>query len=162
MKRASAFLLAMLSLSGVLLFSTTAEAQMRGGLWERGQRSERPDRIRLHERLNLSAEQEQKLMSLRTVHQQQMIDMRAELQKLRLDIRAEMRKDNPDLRAIENLVRRQESLRTEQQLARIKHWNEVRNILTPEQREIWQQYRRGLGDFGDRPGRFHRHHRHRW
>ncbi len=142
-------------LAGLLFFSSTLDAQMRGGFGDRGERGfrgERPDRIRVHERLDLTSEQEAQLSEFRTQHQKQMIDKRAEVQKLRLSIREEMRQESPDMSAIENMVEQQGAILTEMMHARVSHWNNVRDVLTPEQREIWQQYRRGFGEFGDRRG----------
>ncbi len=149
-------------LAGLLFFSASLDAQMRGGFGERGMRGERPDRMRLHERLDLTAEQESKLSGIRSVHQKQMIDKRAELQKIRLSLQEEMRKDTPDMQAIENMIKEQESIRTNLQRARVTHWNDVREVLTPEQREIWQKHRRGFGELGDRRGSWRRHSRGRW
>ena len=150
-------------LAGLLFFSSSLEAQMRGGGYgDRGQRGERSDRVRIYDRLDLTSEQQNKLDGIRTAHRKQMIDKRAEIQKIRLTIQAEMRKDEPDMQAIEEKVKEQESLRTNMQLARVRHWNDVREVLTPEQREIWQQHRRGFGDFGERRGSSRRGHRGRW
>lgn len=153
-----------LLLAGLLLFSSSLEAQKRGGGHaDRGYRGERPDRVRLHDRLDLTEEQQSKLDGIRTAHQKKMIDNRAEFQKIRLSVREETRKAEPDMRAIEDLVKKQETLRTAMQLERIKHWNNIREVLTPEQQEIWQQHRRGFGEFGDRRGHGRRgHHRGRW
>jgi len=155
-------------MAGILLFGASLEAQIRGGYGERGPRGERPDRVRLHEQLDLTAEQESKLSEIRITHQKQMIDRQADLRKLRLSIQEEMQKENPDMAAVENLIKNQESLRTTLQLERIQHWNEVREILTPEQRELWQQNRRGFREFrdfrghGDRRGYSRRQPRGRW
>jgi len=155
-------------MAGILLFGASLEAQIRGGNGERGPRGERPDRVRVHEQLDLTAEQESKLSEIRISHQKQMIDRQADLRKLRLSIQEEMQKENPDMAAVENLIKNQESLRTTLQLERIQHWNEVREILTPEQRELWQQNRRGFREFrdfrghGDRRGYSRRQPRGRW
>jgi Spy/CpxP family protein refolding chaperone len=152
-------------MAGFLVFSTSLEAQIRGGYGERGSRGERPDRVRLHEQLDLTGDQESKLSEIRTAHQKQMIDKQAELRKLRLSIQEEMRKDNPDMTAVQTLIRNQESLRTNVQLERIKHFNDIREVLTPEQREIWQKNRREFrdwGSFGERRGHPRRQERGRW
>lgn len=150
-------------LAGLLFFSSSLDAQLRWDRFgERGPRGERPGRVLLHERLGLTTEQESKLTGIRTAHQKQMIDKRAELQKIRLSICEEMRKDAPDMNAIEELVKKQEAVRTTMQLARVQHWNNVREVLTPEQREIWQQHRRGFGEFGDRRWSGRRGPRGRW
>jgi len=151
-----------LVLVGLFLLTSSLDAQMRGGFGERGMRGERPHRMWLHEMLDLTAEQESRLSALRTAHQTQMIDKRAELQKIRISIREEMVKDAPDMTAVKNMIKKQEEIRTNLQLARVKHWNDVREILTPEQREIWQKHRRGFGEFGDRRGSWRRHSRGRW
>lgn len=147
-------------LAGLLFFSSTLDAQMRGGeRGERGFRGERPDRVRIYDKLDLTSGQEAQLSELRTQHQKQMIDKRGELQKLRLSIRQEMRQETPDMSAIENMVEQQGELRIEMKLARVSHWNNVREVLTPEQREIWQEHRRGFGEFGERRGSWRRGYR---
>jgi Spy/CpxP family protein refolding chaperone len=162
MKHSNRFTLAMLAIIGALLFTTVTEAQFRGGDRERGPRSERRDRVLLHERLNLTEEQEKHLTQIRMEFQKRMIDSRGEVQKNRLDIRSEMDRDQSDMTKVEELVKRQEGLRTEQHLARVKHWMAINEILTPEQREIWKEHRRGFGDFGDRRGSGRRIPRGRW
>jgi Spy/CpxP family protein refolding chaperone len=144
------------------MFTTVTEAQFRGGDRERGPRYDRRDRVLLHERLNLSEEQDKQLTQIRMEFQKRMIDSRSELQKNRLDIQSEMDKDQPDMTKIEELVKKQERLRTEQQLARVNHVRTISEILTPEQREIWKEHRRGFGDFGDRRGPGRRMPRGRW
>ncbi len=146
-------------LAGLLFFSSTLDAQMRGERGERGFRGERPDRVRIYDKLDLTSGQEAQLSELRTQHQKQMIDKRGELQKLRLSIRQEMRQETPDMSAIENMVEQQGELRIEMKLARVSHWNNVREVLTPEQREIWQEHRRGFGEFGERRSSWRRGYR---
>ncbi len=146
-------------LAGLLFFSSTLDAQMRGERGERGFRGERPDRVRIYDKLDLTTGQEAQLSELRTQHQKQMIDKRGELQKLRLSIRQEMRQETPDMSAIENMVEQQGELRIEMKLARVSHWNNVREVLTPEQREIWQEHRRGFGEFGERRSSWRRGYR---
>jgi Spy/CpxP family protein refolding chaperone len=142
--------MSLLSLAALLLFATSLDAQMRGRDSERGFRGDGPRRAEIHNELNLTEEQETKLTALRTEHQKAMIDKRAALQKARLDIRTEMVKDQPDMQAIERMIKNRETLRSEMQLNQVKHWNEIREILTPEQREIWNQHKRSFGERGAR------------
>jgi periplasmic protein CpxP/Spy len=150
MKRTKLRSMSFFSLIALLLFVTSLDAQMRGRESERGLRGDGPRRAEIHNELNLTEEQETKLTALSAEHQKAMIDKRAALQKARLDIRAEMVKDQPDMQAVEKMIRNREALRSEMQLNRVQHWNEIREMLTPEQREIWNQHKRSIGERGMR------------
>ena len=91
------------------------------------------------EKLNLSSEQKDKISELRTKHQKEMVDLRAELQKKMIDKR-ELR--NSDLTRSELLssVNGINGIKNQIAIARANHQMDVYELLTPEQRKIWQEH----------------------
>lgn len=91
------------------------------------------------EKLNLTEEQQDKISELRTKHQKEMIDLRAELQKKMIDKR-ELR--NSDLTRSELLssVNEINEIKNQIAISRANHRMDVSELLTPEQRKIWQEH----------------------
>ncbi len=111
----------------------------------------------LMEKLNLTDAQKKQLDAMRTEMQKKSVEVRGKIQLARIDLRDLMHADDPDRTAIRKKLDEIASLRTQQQLARIDHWFDVRKILTPEQQKIWKSDLRGLmmdhgRQWGDRRG----------
>jgi Spy/CpxP family protein refolding chaperone len=100
--------------------------------------------------LNLTKDQSDKIADLRDKQQRRAIDLRAQIQTAQLDLRKLMRADKPDKAAIGKQVDRLSGLRADLQKSRIGTMLDVREILTPEQREKMRG-RMGMMDEDDAP-----------
>jgi Spy/CpxP family protein refolding chaperone len=85
--------------------------------------------------LDLTKEQRDKIAEIRDKQERNAIRMRADLETARLDMRRLIRADKPDRAAINRQVERMASLRSDLEKARIGMMLDVRDVLTPEQRE---------------------------
>ncbi|MFO7445779.1 MAG: Spy/CpxP family protein refolding chaperone [Ignavibacteriaceae bacterium] len=95
----------------------------------------------IHDSLNLTDEQKDKVKALRLNHQRMMIDLRANLQKAKLDAR-ELRNDDKVSRSdVISSVEKMNKIKNEMALARANHKMDVYEVLTPAQKEIWQDLR---------------------
>jgi Spy/CpxP family protein refolding chaperone len=150
------------ALGAVMLFFVFSSMSYAQGRAEPRERGFRGDRERIHTRLNLTEEQDATINTLRAEHRKKMIDIRSEIRKIQVDLEAELKADNPDMNKVEGLVKQQENLRTTQRLGQISHRNEVSALLTPEQREIYNQRYMGYRDTWDRRGGMRRGGNGRW
>jgi Spy/CpxP family protein refolding chaperone len=108
--------------------------------------------------LDLTKEQRETITDVRTEFQKQAIDMRADMQKLRLDLQEQIREDKPNRKAIEATVDKITAQQNTMMKARVKTHLDVREVLTPEQREKFdaRSWKQGMGKGrGRRPGRGH-------
>lgn len=128
-------------LSIIFIFALFADvnAQMRKDRKERSPR--------LHEELNLTAEQESKLDDLRNEHQKQMIDLRAELDKARLENQTLRRSDELNRSDILDQTNKMNSIKNKMAEMRTNHFMDVYSNLNDEQRKIWKDQKQ------DRPDR---------
>ncbi len=85
--------------------------------------------------LGLSEKQIDDLKAIRTRAEKDTIKKRAELQLARVDLRELLHKDQVDMKAVEASLKKAESVRTDLKLAHIKAREEIKAILTPEQRK---------------------------
>jgi Spy/CpxP family protein refolding chaperone len=85
--------------------------------------------------LGLSEKQIDDLKAIRTRVEKDAIKKRAELQLARVDLREFLHKDQVDMKAVEASLKKVESVRTDLKLAHIKAREEMKAILTPEQRK---------------------------
>jgi Spy/CpxP family protein refolding chaperone len=99
--------------------------------------------------LDLSKEQRDKIADLRDKQQRNGIRLRSDLETARLDMRRLLRADKPDRAAINRQVERMASLRSDLEKARIGMMLDVRDVLTPEQREKMRGAM--LGEDGEGP-----------
>lgn len=96
------------------------------------------DRRDFMEKLNLTTEQQQKMQSIRTKYQPQMDDIREEIRTEREKLRQMMtNNDSPDnLRSQHNKIA---SLNQRMGDLRFQSMLEMREVLTSEQRQQWNQ-----------------------
>lgn len=110
-------------------------------------------RQNIYSKLNLTDEQQNKIEQLRINHQKKMVDLKADIEKSQLDLKDLMTKGNYSrtdyLKAVQNISKKKELLATE----RANHQMDVYEILTPEQKEIWNDFRGSTDRFGMRQNR---------
>lgn len=141
----------------ILIMAGTSTAQL----------DQRQRRDRIHDKLNLTAEQETKIQKLRIEHQKKMIELKADLEKAKVDARETRTNDNISRSDVVNNIERINKIKNEIALSAANHRMDVYEILTPEQREIWQKEegprmdgrgRQGDGQFQKKDGmRLNRH-----
>jgi len=95
--------------------------------------------------MKLTPEMEQRFQGLRAEFQKAMVRQRAEIDLAGIDMRELMDAEEPDKSAIGRKMKEVSDLQHEQQLAGLDHRFAVREMLTPEQREIWKNHHRGRG-----------------
>lgn len=92
------------------------------------------------EKLNLSKEQQDKISELRAKHQKEMIDLKAELQKKMIDKR-ELRNSDFTRAELLSSVKEINEIKNKIAIARANHQMDIYELLTPEQRKIWQVHK---------------------
>jgi len=85
--------------------------------------------------LGLSDQQIEALKAIRIRVEKDTIKKRADLQLARVDLRELLHKDPVDMSAVEANLKKAESVRTDLRLSHIKAREEIKAILTPEQRK---------------------------
>lgn len=111
-------------------------------------------RQNIYSKLNLTDEQQDKIEQLRINHQKKMVDLRADLEKSQLELKDLMIKGNYSrtdyLKIVQNIQKKREVMSTE----RANHQMDIYEILTPEQKEIWNNYHGNFDGFGMKNKRF--------
>lgn len=152
-------IIGLLTFTFIFLIVTDVNAQKR--------REMRENQGRMHEQLNLTDQQKIKLDELRIKHQEQMIDFRAELDKARLEMQKLRKSDKLNRSDVINQTKKMSSIRNKIAEARANHMMDMYEMLTDEQRKIWNDLKmdrpklrdsgkKGLWDrgFKDRGKRF--------
>ncbi len=103
---------------------------------------------RMFEKLNLTDDQKDKIEQLRLKNQEEMIDLRADMQKKRLAVKELQQKGNYSRSDYLNLVNDLNASRDKIALARANHRMDVYEILTDQQKEIFNH----MPMMGDRHG----------
>jgi len=85
--------------------------------------------------LGLSDQQIDALKAIRIRVTKDTIKKSADLQLARVDLREILQKDPVDMKAVETSLKKVESARTDLKLTHIKAWQEMKAVLTPEQRK---------------------------
>ncbi len=85
--------------------------------------------------LGLDDKQMAALKALRSKTMKEMIKKRAEVQTAGIELKDLLDKDPVNMKAVETAVKKNESLKTEMVLAHIKAREEMKALLTPEQRK---------------------------
>lgn len=104
---------------------------------------------RNHEQLNLTDQQKAKLEDLRMQHQEKMVDMRAELDKARIETQRLRRSDKLNRSDVINQTKKMSNIRNKMAEARANHMMDVYELLTDEQRKIWNDLKYDKPRFKD-------------
>ena len=91
----------------------------------------------IHEKLNLTPEQEKKIEDLRTSHQKKMIDLRADMAKLHLEKKELLNKGNYDRKAFLALEDKIMKQRNTIETSMANHRMDVYELLDANQKVIW-------------------------
>ena len=98
-------------------------------------------RIKADDPLKLTAEQKKLFKEMRLKHQKEVLPIQNELRVKELDLKTEMTADRPNMRKIEGIIDDIAKLKANVQKKRIAHRFEMRDQLTEEQKEIWNDMR---------------------
>ncbi len=86
-------------------------------------------------RLELTAEQEKQILTLRQEFYKKSLPLRQRLQQLRLELRQLWAEEKPDAAAINKKLTEMSPLRIELRAMTLETWAEMKKALTPEQLE---------------------------
>lgn len=114
----------------ILLLSATTVFGQRGRNFERSRPEPRQECLVE----NLTPEQEAKIQQLRTVQVENRLKHRSKMDELRARQRTLMLEKTPDMNAVNAVVDQMTALRGEMMKESIKHRQEIRSLLTDEQR----------------------------
>jgi Spy/CpxP family protein refolding chaperone len=91
------------------------------------------------EKLNLTDAQKDKISDLRSKNQKEMIDLRADLEKKMIDMK-DLKKDPKLTRdGLISAVKDINGIKDQIAIARANHMMDLYEVLTPEQKKIWQE-----------------------
>ena len=93
--------------------------------------------------LGLDEKQKEALRALRSKTMKYMLKKRADKQIAGIELKDLLDKDPVDMKAVEASVKKSESLRTEMFLAHIKAREEMKSLLTPDQRKRLKEMMEG-------------------
>jgi len=114
---------------------------------EKIERQRERDKFQIHQKLNLTEEQQEKVDALRFGHQKEMIDLKANLEKRKLEM-AELRsKGNYTREDFLNKVDEINSVKNKIALSLANHQMDVYQILDENQKKEWNKF---SGNFGER------------
>jgi len=125
---------------GGIIMSFLAGSAVRGypyegsggeGKWRKERWEENADRV--HKKLNLTPEQENQLKAHRESHRKQMQTLREQLKAKRDQIRAELQKSDFNIEEVQKTHGELKALKSQVEDLRLQGILEVREILTPEQ-----------------------------
>ncbi|MCF6240543.1 MAG: Spy/CpxP family protein refolding chaperone [Bacteroidales bacterium] len=105
---------------------------------------------------NLTAEQQTKITDLRTAHLKKMQDYRNQLAEKSVRLQTLRTAENADMKEINRIIDEIGVLRTEMMKRREQHFQNVRSLLTNEQKVFFDSFKsrgRGMG-YGMGYGRF--------
>ena len=122
------------------------------------QKSDQPrgERFRgqMHQKLNLTDEQQNKIDQLRIEHQKAMIDLRADMQKKRLTMKELMQKGDYTRADYIKVVNEMNAARDKITTAKANHRMDVYELLNADQKKIFNDHPMMMGKrHGDRDGR---------
>jgi len=86
---------------------------------------------------DLTADQQEQIKEFRVDQMKQMTRFRNNLMEKRATLRKLQTQEDPDMKAINNTIEEMGQIRTEMHKARAEHHQEIREILTEEQRAFF-------------------------
>lgn len=101
--------------------------------------------------LDLTVEQQEQINTLRVKQLEQMLSFRNATQEMRARLQTLNTAKNADMKAINSLIDEKSELKADQMKTRAAHHQEVRALLTDEQRVIFDSFR-GMGRGGKNAG----------
>ena len=106
----------------------------------------------LHEKLNLTGEQKEKLADIHDRQERRAIPIQGDLRIAALDLHKLLRAERPDQRAIDAQIDRLAGLRASLQKSRVASMIEARSVLSPAQQKLMREEHGGMRGHGMRGG----------
>lgn len=132
-------------LAGIFVFVGSAFAQpQQRAFREPGFRKQRPGRILMvlkakQEELSITDEQLDKIKNLQLKQEEKMVAHKNKMNELQLEMKKLMVEETKDYEKIQGVLSKISDSRNQQFIARLKHKEEVHDVLTPEQREALKE-----------------------
>jgi Spy/CpxP family protein refolding chaperone len=105
------------------------------------------DQLKIHQKLNLTDEQQEKVDALKFDHQKEMIDLKANLEKKEIEMAELKNKSNYTREDFLNKINEIISARNEIALSLANHQMDVYQLLDDNQKKEWNKF---SGEFGER------------
>jgi len=128
----------------VLALGTSLAMSQRG----EGHRRMRPfheKRESLIEKLNLTEDQESTMQKLRLDLEKKQTQTHSKVQMTRLELKELLLADKVDRAAMEKSIKSVSDLQHQLKMNWLNHWFAVREILSPEQQEVWKEHFGAMG-----------------
>jgi len=119
------------------------EGMMKSPAWHEGRgHMKRGDHFAtMLAKLGLDDKQKESVASIRSKVKKETVMKRAEIEVARIDLKGILAKDQVDMAAVETLLKKTAALHTDIHLAHIKSMQEIKAVLTPEQRKKLKELR---------------------
>lgn len=94
---------------------------------------------RIMEKLELTADQQDKINKIKDENQLKAVDLRAKIEKIQIEVRAELNKKSLDESAIRSLISEKEKINKELKEMRLNSFFSIYKVLNEKQQEIWKK-----------------------
>jgi Spy/CpxP family protein refolding chaperone len=101
--------------------------------------------------LDLSEDQKTKIAGKKLPLEKEILPLRGQMDKLRSDLKLEMTADNFDEGKVKKIVSNLADLEEEIKVKRLLNHRDIRDLLTPEQKQKFDLFTLSRGDRGKRP-----------
>lgn len=91
--------------------------------------------------LDLTESQQSQIQDLHLKHMREMLPLKSEMESLKTELKLAETEENFNAAKVESIVKKIEALRTKMTMSKILHHQEIRKLLTPEQRKKFDAMR---------------------
>ena len=91
--------------------------------------------------LDLNESQQSQIQDLHMKHMREMLPLKNEMEGLKTELKLAETEENFNAAKVESIVKKIEALRTKMTMSKIMHHQEIRKLLTPEQRKKFDAMR---------------------
>ncbi len=98
------------------------------------------------EKLNLTEGQETKFDEIKFAHQEKVIDSNAQLRKNQLELKKIFASNGINEPDVMKLTEKSNNIRAELNKSKVKMWFDVNKILNDDQKQIWKDHFKNLGE----------------
>jgi Spy/CpxP family protein refolding chaperone len=152
MKHTKSFTLILLT--GLMMISTASMAQRGRSMREPGRMTKPPGWNQSCQGIpNLTDQQQEQIQGLRVDHMKEMTDFRNQLNEKRARLRTLETKDDPNMETINQVIEEMGAIRINMQKNTATHRQEVRKLLSEEQKAYYDSRMMRCGRFDGRGGR---------
>ena len=91
--------------------------------------------------MDLTESQQSQIQDLHMKHMREMLPLKNEMEGLKTELKLAETEENFNAAKVESIVKKIEALRTKMTMSKIMHHQEIRKLLTPEQRKKFDAMR---------------------